>query len=92
MFPSGEITIPKSVLFQKVGEEVVLLNLDSGVYFGLDPVGARIWELIAEQKGLAEVAETIASEYDAPREKIDGDLESLVRELEEKKLIAIAAS
>ena len=89
MFPSGEITIPKSVLFQKVGEEIVLLSLDSGVYFGLDPVGARIWELISEQKSLDEVAETIAAEYDAPRETIDGDLESLVKELQEKKLIAI---
>ncbi|HVT05542.1 MAG TPA: PqqD family protein [Thermoanaerobaculia bacterium] len=89
MFPSGEITIPKSVLFQKVGEEIVLLSLDSGVYFGLDPVGARIWELISEQKSLDEVAETIAAEYDAPRETIDGDLESLVKELQEKKLISI---
>ena len=89
MFPAGEITIPKSVLFQKVGEEVVLLSLDSGVYFGLDPVGARIWELIAAQKNLDEVAATIAEEYDAAREQIDTDLESLVRELQEKQLIVI---
>jgi len=89
MFPAGEITIPKSVLFQKVGDEVVLLSLDSGVYFGLDPVGARIWELIAAQKSLDDVAATIAEEYDAAREQIDTDLESLVKELQEKQLIVI---
>lgn len=40
---SISVAIPAQVLARRVGEEIVILNLESGVYFGLDPVGARIW-------------------------------------------------
>ena len=40
----------------QVGDETVILDLASGTYFGLDPVGARIWALMGEGKTLAESA------------------------------------
>ena len=46
-------------LFQELQGEAVLLNLKSGVYFGLDPVGTRIWELFAKHDRLPEIARTV---------------------------------
>ena len=40
------MVIPEDVVHRMVGDEAVLLQLDSGVYYGLDPVGSRIWELL----------------------------------------------
>ena len=38
--------VPKDVLFQDLGEEVVLLEVESGQYYGLNEVGARMWSLL----------------------------------------------
>ena len=40
---TAEVRANDEVLFQELHGEGVLLNLKTGVYFGLDPVGARIW-------------------------------------------------
>ena len=37
-----KLVIPAQVMSRQVGDETVILDLGSGMYFGLDPVGARI--------------------------------------------------
>ena len=44
--------IPDEVIFRELDGEAVILNLDTGIYFGLDAVGTRIWRLIEERKPL----------------------------------------
>ena len=70
-----------------MGEELVILHLESGTYFGLDPVGARIWELIGEDKTLAEIYEVLLKEYDVPREDIERDTINLLEDLLAQDLI-----
>ena len=79
--------IPESVVARQVGEEVVILNLDTGTYFGLDPVGARIWELIGEGETPAQICEVLQAEYDASPERVERDIERLVAALSDEKLI-----
>ena len=38
-----------------LGDETAILGLKSGVYYGLDPVGARIWSLLQEEKTVAQI-------------------------------------
>jgi len=45
---SDKVTIPAQVMARTVGDETVILDLASGTYYGLDPVGARIWQLMSE--------------------------------------------
>ncbi len=84
---TDKITIAPQAVARKVGEELVILHLESGTYFGLDPVGARIWELIGEEKTLAEVCEAMLEEYDVPREDIERDTMNLLEELLAQDLI-----
>lgn len=51
----------------------VLMDLRSGRYFGLDPVGARIFELIELRKNPSEIIGTIEQEYDAPPAQLRTD-------------------
>ena len=69
------------VLAQEVGGETVLLDLASEQYFGLDPVGTRIWELIADAPPLARVYDTLCAEFDAEPGRIRSDLLALVQQL-----------
>ena len=48
----SRVRIPESVLFQELDGEAVLLHLESGVYFGLDPIGTRMWHLLEESESL----------------------------------------
>lgn len=77
----GKVTIPEHVMARQVGEDFVMLDLASGTYFGLDRVGSRAWQLLAEGRTIAEVCETMVEEYDAPRERIEQDVAQLVEQL-----------
>lgn len=78
------------VLIQEMGGEAVLLDLASERYFGLDPVGTRIWALLGEHPSLQAVADIIINEYDAPPERIHTDLLALVGQLAEAGLVKVA--
>jgi hypothetical protein len=86
---TDKVTIPAQVLARKVGEETVILDLASGTYFGLDPVGARIWQLLTEGKTLAEVCAAMLEEYEVTRDDIERDVLKLAEELSAKQLISI---
>lgn len=78
-----ERTLQRSedVLFQEVGGEAVLLDMASEQYFGLDPVGTRIWELIDGQRTLAQIHGVLCDEYDVEPERIGDDLLALAESL-----------
>ena len=84
---TDKVTIPEQVMARQVGEETVILDLASGIYFGLDPVGARIWQLLGEGRTLAEVCESMLAEYEVQRDEIERDLSDLLAALADKALI-----
>jgi len=75
------IAISEDVLFRELDDEAVLLNLKTGVYFGLNPAGLRIWQLIAAGSSLHGVLETLNDEFEVNRDVLERDLLSLCRRL-----------
>lgn len=73
----------------RVGEEVAVLGLDKAVYYGLNAVGARIWELLQKPVQLDEVATIVSAEYDVDRETARRDLMELAERLLEEGLIEV---
>jgi hypothetical protein len=69
--------------------EAVILNYRSGVYYGLNPVGARIWELIQESKTAPEVHQDILGEYEVDPERCWNDVLRLLDELQQAGLIEL---
>ncbi len=86
----ASVSIRDGVLFQQLQDEAVLLNLDSGQYFGLDSVGTRIWNLLAEGKPLPQVVSTIVAEYEVESERCAADLVKLLGELESQGLVSVS--
>jgi len=87
---TDRMRIPQEVLARQVGGETVMLDLAKSEYFGLDPVGARMWQLLAEGRTLAEVRDAIVEEYDVSREDAERDLLALVAELMAQGLLVPA--
>ena len=87
---TDRVRVPQEVLARQVGGETVMLDLAKGTYFGLDPVGARMWQLLGEGKALAEVRDAIVEEYDVSRDAVEQDLLDLVDKLMAQGLLVPA--
>jgi hypothetical protein len=87
---TSRVRIDDDVLFQELQGEAVLLNLKTGVYFGLDEVGTRIWQLMGQNGLLSEMLKLMLQEYDVPEEQCAQDLLDLVAQLQEQGLVTIA--
>lgn len=85
-----KISVPGEVMSRLVGEETVILDLVSGTYYGLDPVGARIWDLLVDGRTLGEVCACMLEEFEVSREEIERDVLGLISSLREKNLIAVS--
>jgi coenzyme PQQ biosynthesis protein PqqD len=78
------------VLVQTADDQMMLLDLDGGMYFALNDVGARVWELCDGTRTVAEISSLLANEYDAPATMIDDDVLELLGELAAEQLVAPA--
>lgn len=93
MIHSERFRASDDVVAREVGGEMVLLDLVSGTYFGLGAVGSRVWEQLSQgEASLAQLADLIEAEFDAPREVIEQDLAELIGQLVDKQLAASAAA
>ncbi len=72
-----------------LGGEAAILHIKSGVYYGLDPVGARIWSLIQQPRRVSEVCEALESEYEVEHDRCQRDLLALLDSFLEQHLIEI---
>lgn len=74
----------------RLGDEVVVLGLQAGVYHGLNPVAARIWELIRQPRTVNEILGVLLDEYDVDAGRCERDLLLLLQELAARDLIVVA--
>ena len=81
------LSIPPQVMSRLVGDETVLLDLSSGIYFGLDGVGKRIWESVDEGLSLGEAAAVIAAEFEVDEAQAQADLIAFATDLVERGLL-----
>ena len=81
------VTVARDIVFRELDGEAVILNLESGIYFGLDQVGTRIWQLIQEHGSLQKVFETMCDEFDVGSDALEHDLLGLMDELCAKGLV-----
>ena len=88
---SSRLRPASDVLFRELENESVLVHLQGGSYFGLDPVGTRIWALLSECPDLAAVLEHLTQEFDVERARAEQDLLTLADTLVERGLVQAAA-
>ena len=87
MNTARKLSIPSHVMARQVGDEMVILDLKNGTYFGLDAVGTRIWQLLSEGLSLAEICNTMEVEFDVTINVLQADLQGLLKELEDRGLV-----
>ena len=81
------LRISDAAVVRDLDGESVILNIESGIYFGLDRIGTRVWQLIEEHGDLDAIVRVMEHEYDAVPQTLRADAEALVAALIEKRLI-----
>lgn len=79
-------------VYSVLDDESVILDLDGGIYYGLDMVGTRIWEIIQNPTQVNEVINSIEQEYEVDRERCTKDILNLLEDLEEHNLLTVQNS
>jgi hypothetical protein len=72
-----------------LGKEMVVLNLKDSAYYGIDPIGKRVWSLIQEQTSFQHILNQLLDEYDVDAETCRKDLVSLLDEMSVVGLIEV---
>lgn len=85
----SQVTIHPDAVFRELDGEAVILQLEAGMYFGLDPVGTRLWQLIEEHGRLGPVLDAALGEFDVTADVLERDLVELVSGLVEKQLVIV---
>ncbi len=86
------VSVPEGVVSRELDGETVLLNLDTGIYFGLDAVGTDMWRAMHSTKALGEAVETVRAQYAADPVVLRDDLLRLAHQMLTKGLLQVSSS
>ncbi|MEA5507532.1 PqqD family peptide modification chaperone [Halotia wernerae UHCC 0503] len=86
---SSVVVADREQIFSDIGGEAVILHLKTGIYHGLNEIGARIWTLIQEPKSVKDIQHILLEEYEVEVERCDRDLIALLKDLLAAGLIEV---
>lgn len=86
--PSKVSVAPEQICSDLAGETVIL-NLKTGMYYGLNALGTRIWELIQEPRSVDAIRDTLVEEYEVEPERCERDLLTLLQEMAAEGMIRV---
>lgn len=70
-------------------DEAVVLSLRDGAYYGMNPVAARVWQLVQQPTHLSALCDALLAEYDVPADQCEREVMALLRQLVEWKLVEV---
>jgi len=75
------------VVSRRLGDEIVLVHLETNRIFSLSPTGARLWELLTDGRSRQEIERQLREEYDVSPEAVSAEIDSLMTMLEAEALV-----
>lgn len=93
--PNGKITLQTRVVASSrqiscdLANEAVILSLEDGVYYGLNPVASRVWVLVQQPQTIHEIREVLLSEFEIEESVCTRDLIDLFGQLKQRGLIEV---
>lgn len=91
ILPSTIVVAAKNQVACELGDEAAILNVTTGVYYGLDPVGATIWKMLGEPTTVADIRDALLRTYDVDAGRCERDLVALLEKLDVEGLVELRA-
>ncbi len=86
----ARVVIPQAVVYRTFAHETVVLNLDTGLYHGVNPTGGKMLDALSKVGTVPAAAAILAREYDVPVEEVQDDLCAFCQALLERGLLALS--
>ena len=78
-----------NVISRRIGDEIVLFNLDSDRFYELNGTAARFWELLSAGQDSVQIREQLLSEFAVEAAQLDGEAAGLLESLRRENLISV---
>lgn len=78
----------KDLLTSNLDEELVMLSIQTGKYYGINSVGRRIWELLVLPVSVPQICDQLLKEYEVSRQQCEQEVLAFLNELEAQKLLS----
>ena len=79
-----------ALISANVDDEIVIMSISKGHYFGLDDIASEIWRRLDQNSTLPDLVDSLAQDYDAPRETIEKEVIALLRRMAEQDLVVLS--
>ena len=88
---NARASVPSGVIVSDLGDESVILNLETERYFGLDSIGTKMWIAMTSSSSLRAACDSLLREYEVAQETLENDLVTLAEKLLEQGLVEVVA-
>jgi hypothetical protein len=78
---TARVTRHPDMISAEIGGEAVMMSIEKGAYFGLNPIATRIWDLIEQPKSVAELIAVISAEYEVSDAQCAADVQEFVADM-----------
>jgi hypothetical protein len=89
--PRSRLVLSRDQVSCDLAGEAAIVNLTNGIYYGLDVVGARVWNLMREPVTFGELLDCLLRDYAIDRATLESDVRHFLNQLAEHGLVEIGA-
>jgi len=76
----------------RLDDELVMMSVERGSYYGLDPVGSKIWELLEEPLTVSELVSKLVDIYDVDQSVCERETIEFLESMQDEKLVEPASA
>ena len=80
-----------NLLDSEIDDELIVMSINAGKYYGMDAIGARIWLLLTQPRQIFEICEQLQLEFDVDRATCELDVMEFIQQLTDARLVQIIA-
>lgn len=81
--------LERDIVWREIDAEIVILNLATGYYYGLEGAGNDIWRLLVEHGSTEQVVEAMATQFDVDADRLRRDVDALVNDLAAQSIVRL---
>ena len=85
----SKVQVPQGVVYRTFVKETVVLNLETGLYHGVNRTGGRMLDALTNAASVRDAANALAQVFDRPQSEIENDLCEFCEALVERGLIVV---
>ncbi len=85
----SRISQNKDILASNIDEEKVMMSVEKGLYYGLNPVGSQLWDLLEKNITVSSLIDAVLLKYDVDREDCERDVLEFLADLYKKGILHV---